>query len=1007
MSKLNNSYFVYQIKDVIEQYKKRNPDKKTPAFKSKGKKDLLKILEDLNINISNGNYDIVLKNPKPPRKRYQPTKKKVTKEYSTDEQLEYINNLSKLERYANPLKALNKYVDKEGNEKYLEPLEHQKKFIKQFIYSNLRGAIVFHGVGSGKTLTAVISSYFYLKIYPDHKVIVISPSALLYNFIDGMKQYGLDIKDNRYSFFTYDQYIKRKIADKNTLLIVDEAHNLRTPFKILENRDPETNETLPSISATNQRGFNILKFGAMFCHKIILLSGTVFVNKLYDIENLLAMVDQRMPIDIKAFEILLNDADNLSDYFAHRISYHKSEYSEFFPKRIDVIEALEIDENLEKSYDKIKKKGIPMKAPSEKPNSFYSAERYASNTIVQSGKKYNPKIRWIMNKVKEKKNEKFIIYSALHDAGIKLLEGALNVLEVGYKKITGMESSRDKEESKRYFNGYNFGDENFFDMNLISQENKKYINSKFRVLLISRAGSEGVDTVNCENLVLLDNQWNDASSEQIIARAIRFKSHIRLPADRRQVHVYRLLLANKASMPLMKVITKPNFNSWVKLNNEIRTNTELALEMYKKENEKYLPTVKELKELKGYKKEVFIPENTIETRHRGSIGRKGYSTFNLGWNNYNNLKSDDERKKWRIKKYSDWYSQYGFNEINEQNEKNKFFKELLGKKSPITNEMLMDITIDIRLLIMAKSKQENIDGFVIKFGNSIKLFEQYELKLLPKMEEKERELGRVLTDEEQVEIYTEYLRNERINIIRNKYAEANLKIQVFSKAKKLQQYFTNDKLAEDLVDRSGINDLDDTNAPIQILEPTAGEGALIKPVLEIQKDVHIDLCEISDDEREILQEMVDDGNNVLKLLDHKNFLNLICNEKYDIILMNPPFNIEKSTNGSLLRSVHDIDFVKRAFAMLKIGGKLVSITSCGWINNKDVETWLNNENKKSNYEIRKGEKFTNNVKLDIVILEITKLSNAEDEDILDIKFYKGEGEKGKRILDNIEEIPKD
>ena len=60
--------------------------------------------------------------------------------------------------------------------------------------------------------------------------------------------------------------------------------------------------------------------------------------------------------------------------------------------------------------------------------------------------------------------------------------------------------------------------------------------------MISRAGAEGVDTINCQNLVIIDHQWNDATSEQIIARAIRFKSHHGLPEKERYVKVSRLLL---------------------------------------------------------------------------------------------------------------------------------------------------------------------------------------------------------------------------------------------------------------------------------------------------------------------------------------------------------------------------------------------------------------------------------------------------------------------------------
>jgi N12 class adenine-specific DNA methylase len=98
----------------------------------------------------------------------------------------------------NPLKAKAEYTTKEGTKELLTLQKHQEDFIKQFVFSQLRGAVVYHGVGSGKTLTAVVSSYFYLTLYPNNKVIVISPSALLYNFINDMIQYGLNIQDTRY-----------------------------------------------------------------------------------------------------------------------------------------------------------------------------------------------------------------------------------------------------------------------------------------------------------------------------------------------------------------------------------------------------------------------------------------------------------------------------------------------------------------------------------------------------------------------------------------------------------------------------------------------------------------------------------------------------------------------------------------------------------------------------------------------------------------------------------------
>jgi hypothetical protein len=49
-----------------------------------------------------------------------------------------------------------------------------------------------------------------------------------------MIEYGLDIADNRYSFFTYDKYIRNPKLAETSLLIVDEAHNFQTKIVLLK-----------------------------------------------------------------------------------------------------------------------------------------------------------------------------------------------------------------------------------------------------------------------------------------------------------------------------------------------------------------------------------------------------------------------------------------------------------------------------------------------------------------------------------------------------------------------------------------------------------------------------------------------------------------------------------------------------------------------------------------------------------------------------------------------------
>ena len=118
-------------------------------------------------------------------------------------------------------------------------------------------------------------------------------------------------------------------------------------------------------------------------------------------------------------------------------------------------------------------------------------------------------------------------------------------------QITGQESARQKEDSKLYYNHYNFGNSSFFNINK-TDANYKYINDEYRVLLITRAGAEGVDTIN--------SQFNDALSNQIIARAVRFKSHHGLATKERYVNVTRLFLSLK---------TEASYKGYYRQNNRL------------------------------------------------------------------------------------------------------------------------------------------------------------------------------------------------------------------------------------------------------------------------------------------------------------------------------------------------------------------------------------------------------------------------------------------------------
>ncbi len=110
--------------------------------------------------------DIIKKLPAPTRnilKRFN------TKVYTDEEQKQFFK---KRISNQNPLISKKEYFNKKSN-KYekIESLDHQKKFTHKFFLSDVPGAICYHGVGTGKTITAAVASHYYLTLNPEGHII--------------------------------------------------------------------------------------------------------------------------------------------------------------------------------------------------------------------------------------------------------------------------------------------------------------------------------------------------------------------------------------------------------------------------------------------------------------------------------------------------------------------------------------------------------------------------------------------------------------------------------------------------------------------------------------------------------------------------------------------------------------------------------------------------------------------------------------------------------------------
>ena len=95
----------------------------------------------------------------------------------------------------------------------------------------------------------------------------------------------------------------------------------------------------------------------------------------------------------------------------------------------------------------------------------------------------------------------------------------------------------------------------------------KYNDGNVQVLLISKAGTEGVDTVATESIFIFEgSQWNESLTEQATARAVRFMSHYHLPKEHQKVWVYRLLVIKKSDEELIKKINEHKIFNFAAIN---------------------------------------------------------------------------------------------------------------------------------------------------------------------------------------------------------------------------------------------------------------------------------------------------------------------------------------------------------------------------------------------------------------------------------------------------------
>lgn len=417
-----------------------------------------------------------------------------------------------------------KRINKQAN---IEYKPHQKRVASKL--QKQRGLIAYHGLGSGKTLTAIHAAEQF------GGAVVITPASLRDNF---RKELIKSEAKGKYDIYSYEGFIRNPISLKGRVLILDEAHRIR--------------------SSNSQRS-QIIREKAKEAKKVLLLTGTPIQNKPHEIAPLINSITGKNTLPLsesdfkkKYLDIIKKDpgffkrvfrgeprtketnAKNLRPFrrlVKKHVDYYSSDKNiEDFPIKKEHLVNVEMSNNqkdIYKAWTKelnprvkklINKRLPPSKQDARELNAFANVFRQVAN----SGREFDifnnetpPKVEVLVNKIKKSKGPA-VVYSNYIKSGLGEVSKGLTKKKIKHALYTG--SLNDKQKKS------------------IVQD---YNEQKLKALLVSSSGGEGLDLKRTRQVHILEPHWNDPKIEQVIGRAARYKSHADLPAKDRKVDIYR------------------------------------------------------------------------------------------------------------------------------------------------------------------------------------------------------------------------------------------------------------------------------------------------------------------------------------------------------------------------------------------------------------------------------------------------------------------------------------
>jgi SNF2 family DNA or RNA helicase len=340
---------------------------------------------------------------------------------------------------------------------------------------------------------------------------------------------------------------KRKTSCDDHLLVVDEAHNLKTVPQLKKGKGGKVVQTgvyTKYITRCARKAF-----------KVLLLSATPVQNDPKDLIPLYNMIREHTEPEIVRGRVAQADVGRKVSYTANellrcmtcKVSYYDAVDRRMFPETREKDVYLKMTPSYQEKYQNLLEgSDVSLKHFGETDlSAFHNGFRRATN-ILEDEK--SPKIKWVLNRITAATAQpahKMIIFSHFLDAGNLALFNRLTPQQ--RRRAAYIRGSVSKTERARIVHAYN--------------------TDTLQFLFISKAGGEGLDLKGTREIILFEPSWNLAAEEQVIGRGVRYLSHDALPLAQRRVDVYRLYLIMDHDEQFIK--TKPTPQQLIEMKSQL------------------------------------------------------------------------------------------------------------------------------------------------------------------------------------------------------------------------------------------------------------------------------------------------------------------------------------------------------------------------------------------------------------------------------------------------------